>query len=495
MIRQVATHVKPSLPNAQLSNAVLQRTCACGRHTPTDGECEEVKGRKGALQRAAITPSPMHDVPSIVHDVLRSPGQPLDAATRAFMGSRFQYDFSRVRIHTDMRAARSARAVSALAYAVGRDVVFGTGRYAPQCEPGRRLIAHELAHVVQQDNHSSMRVASSSPNGPAEQEASQNAGLLVSGRPRVVVSSGPALFRQPAKGQSAPASQGPKRLYEYRYRGHLITKYSLRGIDFLVGVHESMISNIEGNLDAIGAAIVAGNALISDTALQVKTCIIAPTTTRYATYQDKPVLVLDPPNANNETATHEIGHAVFEQYSRTSGEAKSPTKGVAVAIADIFLRLAGTKSVQENERDERGNPRQAEHPAGLWIADPSQWSKTLETEHPWQDADEFFASARKAYLLDPKGFRAAIDKFGELDSAVKPPARELLAFLSQLAARKIPKTPRTLSKDATAHIAGVTKPTKVEATLSSPVREVLKWTVDPTTIPPSKPAGPSITGP
>jgi hypothetical protein len=91
-------------------------------------------------------------VPPIVHEVLRSPGQPLDAATRAFFEPRFGYDFSQVRVHTDAKAAESARAVNALAYTVGRDVVFGAGRYAPGTTIGRRLLTHELAHVVQQSS-------------------------------------------------------------------------------------------------------------------------------------------------------------------------------------------------------------------------------------------------------------------------------------------------------------------------------------------------------
>ena len=89
--------------------------------------------------------------PPIVHDVLSSGGgQPLDATTRAFMEPRFGYDFSRVRVHTEARAAESAKAVNALAYTVGRDVVFGAEQYTPGTEEGKRLVAHELTHVIQQ---------------------------------------------------------------------------------------------------------------------------------------------------------------------------------------------------------------------------------------------------------------------------------------------------------------------------------------------------------
>jgi hypothetical protein len=102
------------------------------------------------LQRVAINAAPVSEVPPIVHDVLRSPGQSLDANSRAFMEPRFGHDFSGVRVHADARAAESARAVNALAYTVGRDVVFGVGQYAPSTSYGQRLLAHELTHVAQQ---------------------------------------------------------------------------------------------------------------------------------------------------------------------------------------------------------------------------------------------------------------------------------------------------------------------------------------------------------
>ncbi|HNP73666.1 MAG TPA: DUF4157 domain-containing protein, partial [Kouleothrix sp.] len=85
--------------------------------------------------------------PSVVQEVLQSGGQPLDDTTRAFMEPRFGRDFGHVRIHTDSTAARSAEAVSAHAYTVGSDVVFGAGQYRPGTDNGKRLIAHELTHV------------------------------------------------------------------------------------------------------------------------------------------------------------------------------------------------------------------------------------------------------------------------------------------------------------------------------------------------------------
>jgi len=135
-----------SLPARHFNNATLQRCTATT-------ECEDCrKKRLGIVQRFATGIQTPSIAPPIVHDVLRSPGQPLDMATRAFMEPRFGHDFSQVRVHNDERAAASARAVNALAYTVGRDVVFGASQYQPTTGEGRKLVAHELTHVVQQGN-------------------------------------------------------------------------------------------------------------------------------------------------------------------------------------------------------------------------------------------------------------------------------------------------------------------------------------------------------
>lgn len=145
--RADAALVAPPRP----ARRVLQRKCGCGKNTAGGGECGTCSRKGKSLQRqaegAAHDPS---NAPDSVHQVLASSGRPLDAATRSFMEPRFGQDFSHVRVHTDSRAHDSARAVGAMAYTVGRDVIFGAGQYAPGTGDGRRLLAHELAHVVQQ---------------------------------------------------------------------------------------------------------------------------------------------------------------------------------------------------------------------------------------------------------------------------------------------------------------------------------------------------------
>ncbi len=113
------------------------------------------------LSRTAFdsVPAPVGSaMPEVVHDVVNSPGTPLDHPTRAFFEPRFGGDLSRVRVHTDDRAAASADAVNARAYTFGNDIAFGAGEYDPHTVPGRRLIAHELTHVVQQAGSGGPRV-------------------------------------------------------------------------------------------------------------------------------------------------------------------------------------------------------------------------------------------------------------------------------------------------------------------------------------------------
>jgi hypothetical protein len=129
---------------------VLQRKWPFNRAASLAAEGDEERLERSILQRRAVSQAAPTTVPSIVQEVLRSPGQPLDARTRAYMESRFGHDFSQVRVHTDARAAQSAQSIDALAYTVGRSVVFGAGQYVPQAREGRRLLAHELTHVVQQ---------------------------------------------------------------------------------------------------------------------------------------------------------------------------------------------------------------------------------------------------------------------------------------------------------------------------------------------------------
>ena len=170
---------------------LLQRKCSCGDNRMGGGECEECSRKRSGLQaklkvgqpgdiyeqeadRVAdqVMTSPAHSAvsgtaPNIqrlatrpvgemsatatgTNRVVSGPARSLEPGLRADMEQRFGYDFSRVRVHFGREAEQSAREVNANAYTVGQDIVFGAGRFAPQTNEGRRLLAHELTHVVQQ---------------------------------------------------------------------------------------------------------------------------------------------------------------------------------------------------------------------------------------------------------------------------------------------------------------------------------------------------------
>jgi Domain of unknown function (DUF4157) len=172
---------------APVHAGLLQRKCACGGTPGPTGECEACRKKRLSLQRRTLnseheTQSPA-EVPAIVHDVLRSPGQPLNADTRAFMEPRFGHDFSQVRVHTSSQAAESSRALNALAYTVGQDVVFGAGYYAPTTGDGKRLLAHELTHTIQQSSkrHAFQRLQIDPAGSQQEREADHIAFEVASG--------------------------------------------------------------------------------------------------------------------------------------------------------------------------------------------------------------------------------------------------------------------------------------------------------------------------
>jgi hypothetical protein len=166
----------------------------------------------GLLRRAAInTTQASEEVPPVVHEVLRSSGRPLEAETRARMEPRFGYDFSGVRVHADARAEDSTRAVNALAYTVGRDVVFGAGQYAPHTAAGERLVAHELTHVLQQRERAPTAISIGPARDESEREASSVAESLNPGGVRAgSMRASPALQRQPAPTDDKKNAPGAK---------------------------------------------------------------------------------------------------------------------------------------------------------------------------------------------------------------------------------------------------------------------------------------------
>ena len=234
--RQIAP--KPALPGRSATFPLLQRKCACGGSASPEGECEECKQNAMSLQRrAGCGGSAPAAVPPIVHDVLRSPGRPLDAATRAFMEPRFGHDFSRVRVHADGHAAQSARAVNALAYTAGSRIVFDSGQYAPRSSNGRSLLAHELAHVVQQSGlpGADQPRTIAPANDPGECEADRVASAVGSAPARPTLQNRPQLMRKlrvlnPSQTIPDPTGQGVKQTNAATVKQYLEKQASGSGV-------------------------------------------------------------------------------------------------------------------------------------------------------------------------------------------------------------------------------------------------------------------------
>ena len=148
---------------------------------------------------ASVTAALEEQEPSPVKDVVKSDaGAPLGGETRDFMESRLGADFGDVRVHTDSKASESARSVQAHAYTVGNDVVFQSGKYEPESDSGKRMLAHELTHVVQQRSGPVAGTAApggikvSHPSDAFEQAAESSADRAMAGATPMPTTTAPA---------------------------------------------------------------------------------------------------------------------------------------------------------------------------------------------------------------------------------------------------------------------------------------------------------------
>lgn len=176
-------------PNTSHTSPAAQRKCSCGGTCDQCRNEEDHKSEKLQMKPSGTANVKRTAVPAGVHEVLRSPGRPLDRETRAFFEPRFGYDFSRVKIHSDASAVQSVRQLQARAYVVGNDIVFGAGEFDLRQSAGRTLLAHELTHVVQQDGAKPSAIAASIP-----------------GAIRATRTGTPTLARQPKKKEDEAAA-------------------------------------------------------------------------------------------------------------------------------------------------------------------------------------------------------------------------------------------------------------------------------------------------
>ena len=208
-LQQTATAgLMPRIPGNQARLRMLASGPAVQR--PGRVPALQTKAEAGAAAPARASEARAPDVPPVVGDVLRSPGRPLDAHARTSMERSLRHNFAEVRVHTDGQAAQSADSVGALAYTVGNQIVFSGGMYQPESQAGRRLIAHELVHVVQQGGQDRRPPSALSidPHPSSEHEADRAAERVAQGMPAGPLGSGTApasLQRQTPAPAPAPA--------------------------------------------------------------------------------------------------------------------------------------------------------------------------------------------------------------------------------------------------------------------------------------------------
>ena len=190
----------------QYGNRYVQRVLSDGAQEPPTTDASAM------VQRQAQGPSDgEHESPQLD----QSAGRPLDAGTRDQMGSHFGQDFNNVRVHDDNEAHRAAKSLNAEAFTTGRDIYFSQGAYNPSSQGGQKLLAHELAHVVQQNQGAAgagpHSFSVSHPSDPLERQADAASEAVMRGEmfPALTSSTAPSYFRQAGAGATpAPAAPG-----------------------------------------------------------------------------------------------------------------------------------------------------------------------------------------------------------------------------------------------------------------------------------------------
>jgi hypothetical protein len=380
-------------------------------------------------------------------------GQALPESTRGFFEPRFGQDFSAVRVHHDEEAARSAQSIAARAYTTGRDIVFNQGQYAPDTLSGKQLLAHELTHVIQQEEDGQMIQRWPPTHDGDEKTFGHEAGHAA-----------------PQQNDSGPGDD--MKLPCETYLG-TFEEQDIDGIRILIGMATKDRKGLK-TVKAIANAITTANKMISDPAFQVKFCVITDSTSEFVLFKGQPALVIDSADATAETAHHEMGHAVFHFLCHNKGsqiDATTKSGEWLEGLTDIYLQLKQIVLNVGTAREMTAN----------WIVDASEWKRGAKGEHP-KDVDEFFASATEAYRTNKSALQNTFQEYGRHNRAVRELGTQLLATLDFLYAGKgtavQPRTPG--DKQITGEWKLLKEPNKLEEVRNLPQNGTMNKLLDPT---------------
>jgi uncharacterized protein DUF4157 len=433
------------------ADASFQRNCDCGG---TCGDCRKKEHHGHAkLQMKAAAPNVATGVeaPPIVHEVLSSPGQPLDSATRAFMEPKFGHDFSQVRVHTDEQAAESARAVGAKAYTVGQKIFFAAGEYLPGTPAGQKLLGHELAHVIQQRSAAPLslrRQPAGQPSRPAADKTSQDQEL-------------PRLGRESHVGDPDICSKidlSDLKLPRTR-NGAAYFEVKSKGIRFLAAVDAKQSAKIRKIIPGVADQMTKLNAVLNNVGIKIELVIVTYGTSMLARLCGQPVSIIDVSEFTAETGAHEGMHSITNtllELSQVPVPQGAAARNFLDRMADIYHQLDDIQvQIAPGDVESASN-----------LVDPHTLNPKEPSEHPQQNVDEFISSAAAVFLNYRKALEKKIAELGKQDSRIISLGADLVSLLDDainkqsLPAQALPfkSTPKQISDE----IARIPAPTEVD---------------------------------
>jgi hypothetical protein len=512
-------------------NGILQRKCACGQHTIAGDECEECRQKhEGMMRRAAISSTPVNTVPQIVHDVLSSPDQSLDADTRSFMELRLGHDFSQVRVHTDSQAAESARPLNRLSSGLGRNhrqrvwfdpqVDSRLPDYTPAwTEKGnihlstsslfmspverQRMLRHEAIHSYHQ------QLAPPSETAGTREHAER---IATHGEQNLDgLNSVDFLYPAPALLAYPPQKYIPWTTLWIGYPG-LIGEVVELGVSVRIfksyddikeinyqsyqcGKHDKPpIQEVAKKMQRVARKAVELNAKIPETATEQRIALVTifgdSSSSAFRVANGKGLLIVAETDFDagkfEDTIAHEGAHAIFEHHSVQRDSAKRIPDAFALHIADLFIELSKTRTVPipTAKFDPKSRPplvatEESGKPAGLVMVMDTLWSG--EGGHPWQGVDEFFASAYGGFLQQPKLLQQIVSYYQTADKNIKPLTEKLFKLLAMVGSTKDLKKLAEPAKPKLAQdeLKGIGAAPDESASAFG----VLSWLIDPSNMP------------
>ncbi|MDJ0719872.1 MAG: DUF4157 domain-containing protein, partial [Prochloraceae cyanobacterium] len=374
----------------------------------------------------------------------RGQGEPLPEETRGFMESRFRKDFSSVRIHTGSEAAQLSRELKAQAFTHGQDVYFGAGKYSPESVEGKRLLAHELTHVVQQKYTTNQYQLQSLPVETRVQAKPQESLPQKGSSPKNSPWNRVWIGLPGIIGEVVEAGITVRIFKSYKELG---VRQKPEDRAYACGRYNvSAIQTVVNKMKLIAQKVAYFNKKILKSKMQTTLVLIDPgaAETGFRLSKGKGLIILNQKDFNKgaylDYIAHEASHAIFSPHGE---DYKKPSQRVpdslALHIANLYVQLKNTKRVPipSTKFTKQKPPLKVKvkdigetEPVGLVMVMDTLWSG--QGGHPWHGVDEFFASAYAGFLQQPKLLHQIVNHYKKTEPAIKPLANKLFKLLKMV---------------------------------------------------------------